>query len=993
MTMSRTQLIRENVSFRRLWLGQAVSAFGDRISDVAIPIFIYDLTGSATHLGLAVVVRVLASILFGLIAGVLSDRWDRRVTMVVSDMSRAVLIGLLTIVVFYSSPDRANPLLPGISLTLLYTVNFLSAVASQFFSPARISALSEVVPGNMLLEANSIDQGTTSFITFVGYSVAGFLVTTLGAQTTFIVDSLTFLLSAVFVAGVVLQKRERTEAEREPLRDGVVAGLDVAWSHPVLRALLIVSAVAPFALGATSPLLVIFALEVLEVGRSGYALLMAAFGVGIAVGMFWIGRFATKVFRGTLIIVGVFGIGVAILIMVGVPVFLSRYDWASTSLGVSLIFAVALQFYALGAAANAAILVGIRTLVQVSTPPEMIGRVFNVVSLASSVAMASGAGLAFIGETVPVHSLLIFWSLFLIFSGVFALFLQGLRDPNRVPMRVLLQTFRPLLNPLLLIGGVVLASAVGILLFREYVAVDQMAVDRLPIFWGSFFVGAVLAVGAIFTLVLKGLRDQNRVPARNHVAAIESAAQPQSTQPVAPIAPVGYNETNFATNFSPTGQWMGSELGLRHLILARVSQYYEAVHADKRFTPGETRVNYAGRVYDATEMVNMVDAVLDFWLTAGEWSQKFEKKLGQFLGVRDVLPVNSGSSANLVAVTSLCSNQLDNPLRPGDEVIVPATSFPTTVNPIIQNGLVPVFVDMNYDDFNLDVKQLEAAMSDRTRAIMFAHTLGIPADLDVVTAFVKKHNLYFVEDACDALGSKWDGKMVGTFGDFGTLSCYPAHHITMGEGGAVYTNRPKLAKIARSVRDWGRDCYCGYDSPVNGKCGTRFDREVPGIPGYYDHKYLYSEIGYNLKLTDPQAAMGVAQLDKLSDFIAKRKENYCILKKALHRYEEFLMFPKVHPKADVSWFAFPMVVREDAPFMRHELTRFLEMHKVETRLIFAGNIVRQPAYEHVNARIVSDLDVADGMMRGGFFVGVYPGLDQQRLDYMIGMFEKFFGQL
>ena len=432
---------------------------------------------------------------------------------------------------------------------------------------------------------------------------------------------------------------------------------------------------------------------------------------------------------------------------------------------------------------------------------------------------------------------------------------------------------------------------------------------------------------------------------------------------------------------------------LRENIRKQVAEFYMEEHAERPFVPGETRVNYAGRVFDENEMVNMVDSVLDFWLTAGPWAQQFERKLSRFMGVREVLPVNSGSSANLVALTSLCSRQLDNGMRPGDEVIVPATSFPTTVNPIIQNGLTPVFVDINYGDYNLRVDQLEAAVSDKTRAIMFAHTLGNPADMDEVMAFVKKHNLFFVEDNCDALGSKWDGKMLGTFGDFATLSCYPAHHITMGEGGAVFTDSPKLAKIAMSVRDWGRDCWCGYNSPPNGKCGRRFDHEVPGVPGYYDHKYLYSEIGYNLKLTDPQAAVGVAQLDKLPKFIETRKRNFAFLFKELAKFEEYLLLPTWHEKADVSWFAFPITLRKDVPFARHDITRFLEMHGIETRLIFAGNIIRQPAYQHVDYRQIGDLAAADDIMANAFFVGVYPGLDLQRLEYMVDIFGRFFAQL
>lgn len=432
---------------------------------------------------------------------------------------------------------------------------------------------------------------------------------------------------------------------------------------------------------------------------------------------------------------------------------------------------------------------------------------------------------------------------------------------------------------------------------------------------------------------------------------------------------------------------------LRQNILNQVADYYEQVHADRSFTPGESKVQYAGRVYDAREMQNMVSAVLDFWLTAGPYAAEFEKKLGMFLGMREVIPVNSGSSANLVAVTTLCSKQLSAPLKPGDEVIMPAVSFPTTVNPVIQNRLIPVFVDSCLGDYNLNVSQLEEALSPRTRAVMFAHTLGNPADMDVVVEFVKKHNLYLIEDTCDALGSKWDGKMLGTFGQLATLSFYPAHHITMGEGGAVYTSSRRLAKIARSVRDWGRDCYCGYDNPVNGKCGMRFEREVPGVPGFYDHRYYYTEIGYNLKITDPQAAMGLAQLDKLPHFIARRKANFAYLYAGMKQFEEFLMLPTWQEKADPSWFAFPIFIKENAPFSRYELTRFLEMNKVETRNIFAGNIVKQPAYRDMACRIVGDLAVSDRVMQRAFFVGVYPGLDNQRLDYIIGMFARFFQQI
>lgn len=428
---------------------------------------------------------------------------------------------------------------------------------------------------------------------------------------------------------------------------------------------------------------------------------------------------------------------------------------------------------------------------------------------------------------------------------------------------------------------------------------------------------------------------------------------------------------------------------LRQSILAQVAEYYKEVHAERPFIAGKSRVQYAGRVYDAAEMQHMTDAVLDFWLTAGPYAEQFEKKLGRFLGVREVVPVNSGSSANLVAVTTLCSKKLRRPMQPGDEVIVPAASFPTTVNPIIQNRLVPVFVDSCMGDYNLDPSQLEAALSPRTRAVMFAHTLGNPGDMDAISAFVREHELYLIEDTCDALGSRWDGKAVGTFGDLATLSFYPAHHITLGEGGAVYTRSPRLAKIARAVRDWGRDCWCGYENPPDGKCGIRHQREVPGMPGFYDHRYFYTEIGYNLKLTDPQAAMGLAQLDKVAQFIERRKCNFRYLHERLKPYEEFLHLPTWHEKADPSWFAMPLVVRDSAPFMRYELTRYLEERLVETRPLFAGNLLKQPAYSDIEHRVVGELPVADAILRGAFFVGVYPGLDVPQLDYMIEIFAEF----
>ena len=353
---------------------------------------------------------------------------------------------------------------------------------------------------------------------------------------------------------------------------------------------------------------------------------------------------------------------------------------------------------------------------------------------------------------------------------------------------------------------------------------------------------------------------------------------------------------------------------LQNEIFERVTQYYQLAHAAQDFVPGETRLGYAGRVWDEREMINMVDAILEFWLTAGRFAQQFEHKLGSFLKVREVIPVNSGSSANLVAVTALTSKRLERPLSPGDHVITTAVTFPTTLAPILQNNLIPVFVDCELSTYNMDLSQMESALTERTRAIVVAHTLGNPVDMERVMAFARQHDLYVVEDACDALGSTFGGRMCGTFGHFGTLSCYPAHHITMGEGGAVFTQNPSLAKIARSIRDWGRDCWCGYDNPPEGTCGKRFDWEIPGLSGGYDHRYYYTEIGYNLKLTDVQAAMGVAQMEKLPSFIAARKRNFEWLYEGLKAYERYLILPTWHEKADVSWFAFPITVRPDAPF-------------------------------------------------------------------------------
>ena len=441
---------------------------------------------------------------------------------------------------------------------------------------------------------------------------------------------------------------------------------------------------------------------------------------------------------------------------------------------------------------------------------------------------------------------------------------------------------------------------------------------------------------------------------------------------------------------SPVGPPQEDLDSLRIEILDRVSEYYALAHQQQSWEPGRTRVQYAGRVFDDQEMRNMTDAVLDFWLTAGRYAEAFERKLGRFLGVREVIPVNSGSSANLVAIATLRSRQLPGrPLEPGDEVITTAVAFPTTLAPIVQNGLVPVLVDSQPGNYNMDVSRLEAALSPRTRAIVVTHTLGNPVEMDAVMEFAEAHDLYVIEDNCDALGSVYDGRLTGTFGHLGTSSFYPAHHITLGEGGAVYTSSPRLAKIARTIRDWGRDCWCGYTNPPNGQCGRRFEWTIEGIEGHYDHRYLFTEIGYNLKITDPQAAVGLAQLDKLPDFVAARKRNFQVLYNGLKPLEEFFVLPVWSKKADPSWFAFPLMVRPDAPFTRDEIQRYLESRNIETRLLFAGNILKQPGYRGIPHRVVGDLPVANQVMQGAFFVGVYPGLGQAQLEYMLEAFHSF----
>ncbi|SKC35043.1 CDP-6-deoxy-D-xylo-4-hexulose-3-dehydrase [[Eubacterium] yurii] len=430
---------------------------------------------------------------------------------------------------------------------------------------------------------------------------------------------------------------------------------------------------------------------------------------------------------------------------------------------------------------------------------------------------------------------------------------------------------------------------------------------------------------------------------------------------------------------------------LRKEILEKVKEYYTQYHEgkNKSFTAGKDMVTFAGRVYDEEEMVNLVDSSLDFWLTTGRYAQEFEIEFAKYMQKKYCLLTTSGSSANLLALTALTSPLLGKrKLKKGDEVITVAAGFPTTINPIIQNGLIPVFVDVELGTYNIKVDELEKALSDKTRAIMIAHTLGNPFNLEAVTAFAKKNKLFVVEDCCDAVGSLYNGKMVGTFGDIATVSFYPAHHITMGEGGAVLTDNPHLERAIKSFRDWGRDCYCEPGS--NDTCGKRFTSQYGTLPKGYDHKYVYSHVGYNLKITDMQAAVGLAQLKKLPDFVNKRKENFKKLYEGLKKFDEYLILPCATENSDPSWFAFPITVKENDKFTKNQIVAHLEKNKILTRQLFAGNVTRQPAYEDVEYRVVGDLKNTDCIMNNTFFIGVYPGIDDVKMEYILKTFESFF---
>ncbi|MBT7462357.1 MAG: lipopolysaccharide biosynthesis protein RfbH [Bacteroidetes bacterium] len=433
---------------------------------------------------------------------------------------------------------------------------------------------------------------------------------------------------------------------------------------------------------------------------------------------------------------------------------------------------------------------------------------------------------------------------------------------------------------------------------------------------------------------------------------------------------------------------MGEIDVLRKEILEKTQEYYRLKHLDKPFVPGKSRVNYAGRVFNEDELINSVDASLDFWLTEGRFSEEFADKISEYLDVENVLLTNSGSSANLLAFASLTSEKLgDKRLKPGDEVISVAAGFPATVTPIIQYGLVPVFVDVHIPTYNIDVEMLSNAITDKTKCIFIAHTLGNPFDIDSVMELAEEHNLWVIEDNCDAFGSEYNGVKTGTFAHLSTISFYPAHHITTGEGGAICTNDPLLAQLVRAFRDWGRDCYCAGGE--NNTCGKRFSQQFGGLPFGFDHKYVYSEIGYNLKMTDIQAAIGSAQMDKLPVFCATRRKNFNRWMEIFSKYEEYFILPRATLKSDPAWFAFIVTLKEDAPFTRDQLTAHLNAKLIETRNLFAGNMTRQPGFENRDWRIADHLKNTDIITDQTFFLGTYPGLSSGMLDYASNILDTY----
>ncbi len=433
---------------------------------------------------------------------------------------------------------------------------------------------------------------------------------------------------------------------------------------------------------------------------------------------------------------------------------------------------------------------------------------------------------------------------------------------------------------------------------------------------------------------------------------------------------------------------MSDHLSIRKEIIAKTIEYYEVRFAQQKFIPGKSRVNYAGRVFDHHEIVKAVEASLDFWLTEGRFTESFTEKISRFLGIEHVLLTNSGSSANLIALAALTSEKLGTKrLKTGDEVISVAAGFPATVTPIMLYGLIPVFIDVDIPTYNIDIQMLRKAISSKTKCIYIAHTLGNPFDVDAIIEIAKEYGLWVIEDNCDAFGSEYKGRKTGTFGHISTISFYPAHHITTGEGGAICTNDQQLASIIRSFRDWGRDCYCAGGE--NNTCGKRFSQQFGNLPAGFDHKYVYSEIGYNLKMTDIQAAIGCAQMDKLEDFCRQRKENFGEWTRIFSKYPEYFILPQATEGADPAWFAFIVTLQKGTPFTRDELTAHLNNNLIETRNLFAGNITRQPGFIGRDWRRANHLNNTDYIMNNTFFLGTYPGLSKEMLDYSQLILEKF----
>ena len=432
-----------------------------------------------------------------------------------------------------------------------------------------------------------------------------------------------------------------------------------------------------------------------------------------------------------------------------------------------------------------------------------------------------------------------------------------------------------------------------------------------------------------------------------------------------------------------------NEKTLRNEIFQKVKELYLLRKKEENdFVPGESYIPYAGRIYDEKEIISLVDSALDFWLTAGRYAKQFETDFAEFLGVKHCLLTNSGSSANLLAVSALTSPKLgEKRLKPGDEVITVAAAFPTTINPIIQNNLIPVFVDVDLGTYNVQTDKIEEAISDKTRAIFIAHTLGNPFNLKKVIEIAEKYDLWIIEDNCDALGSKYNGQYTGTFGHIATFSFYPAHHMTMGEGGALVTNDNQLKRLIESFRDWGRDCWC--EPGCDNSCGKRFGWQLGELPFGYDHKYIYSHIGYNLKLTDMQAAVGVEQLKKLPSFIEARKRNFRMLHDGLKKYDKYFILPEIEPEADPSWFGFLLTVREDAGFTKDDIVKYLEDNKIATRMLFAGNITKHPCFEGVQYRVSGGLVNTDRIMNDTFWIGVYPNITTEMINYILRILELF----